>query len=131
MKLNSKNQKESRFPKTTAELAWANDCARLSIGGDPDPRVELRVSESARRACEMTDLIRALREFEDFAVVDIEKDLGRLFSPSGRGGGQWIVFYIAYESIDRAREGNPRVEEVVRVIKVVTLEELGVPAFGR
>ena len=133
MKPNPENRKEAQFPKTPEELAWANDKARMSIGLTRDPRVALRVSESARRACCEKARLRNLRAFDEFAVVDIERDLGRLFIPSERGGGKgsWIVFYIAYESLDRAREGNPRVEEVVRVIKVVTLEELGVPAYGR
>lgn len=163
MKLNPESQKAIRFPKTAEELAWANDKARMSVGLTRDPRVDLRVSGSARRACCEKALLRNLRAFDDFAIVDIEHDLGRFSAPLKRTGGvraaveadfpfglepkgrarrtenplgyggeelTWLVFYIAYENLERTRDANPRVEEVVRVIKVITLEELGVPSYG-
>ena len=41
------------------------------------------------------------------------------------------MFYIAYENLARTRDANPRLEPVARVIKVVTIEELSVPAYAR
>ena len=122
------------FRRNTEWIAEQNDRARKICGvGKTMSGCELRLSKRVFKCCDVEDVIRELRAFDDFAIVDIEHDLGKFSVVSLRPGRDFetLVFYMCYESLNRRREGNVREEEVIRIIKVVLLEELGVPAYSR
>ena len=117
--------------KTVEEVAWENDVFRWQLQPTYRPKnTDYVISQGLLQDADKLDILDAVRRFEEFGELDEEHDLGRVWCPTLDGEGCFVVFYITYENVERTRAGDPYTEEVFRFMKIVNVEELGIPAYA-